>query len=60
MFGKCKHNFKDLVAYSDSTSKRNEKNHFYTDVTIHLYCRKCSTKLDIEYSKTNNHETDIN
>lgn len=51
MIFKCNHKFSDLVVYSDNTEKDNKDYVDYTDVTIHLYCTKCNTKLDLEYSK---------
>lgn len=52
MILKCKHKFRDLVVFSDSTEKDNESHpKDYNDVTHHLYCTNCDTKLDLEYVK---------
>ena len=52
MIFKCKHKFSDLVVYSDSTEKDNKEHpKDYKDVTHHLYCANCDTKLDLEYAK---------
>ena len=52
MIFKCKHKFSDLVVYSDSTEKDNKEHpKDYKDVTYHLYCTNCDTKLDLEYVK---------
>ena len=50
-FGKCKHAFKDLRVYKDSTSEPSTGKDStgvpfsidYTNVNIHLYCSKCGT-----------------
>jgi hypothetical protein len=52
MIFKCKHKFSDLVVFSDSTEKDNTKHpKDYKDVTYHLYCTNCDTKLDLGYAK---------
>jgi hypothetical protein len=52
MIFKCKHRFSDLVIYSDSTEKDNKEHpKDYKDVTYHLYCTNCNTKLDLKYAK---------
>ena len=52
MIFKCKHKFRDLVVYSDSTEKDNKEHpKDYKDVTHHLYCTNCDTRLDILYAK---------
>ena len=47
----CKHPFDRLAVEKGSTEGPPGKD--FTEVTHHLFCQKCSTKLDLKYSKTN-------
>lgn len=49
---KCKHKFKNISVWSDSTStpSKDYPKHFNL-VTHHLYCTRCNKKLDVKYSQ---------
>ena len=48
-FFKCKHPAHRLAVFKDSTVKNRDKD--FDIVTHHLFCQKCSERVDIEYAK---------
>ena len=50
---KCKHKFKHLAVYSDSTEKDNRRHKAFPSkiITHNLWCTNCETKLELEYVK---------
>lgn len=49
MFFKCKHPFRSLIIQKESTTKNIDRD--FEEITHHLLCRKCNTKLDLSYAE---------